>query len=299
MLIIVAAILCLASCKAEQPGAPTRPAAEQTVSPAAPGPASSGGGGYGLKIDPQAATRRTILVVTAEGFALQDVPVIWQVNGMPESSAQPDRFDCSGSRRGDRILAVAVMNGREIRSNEVIVGNTPPELGNVGLKISTTPQGDSIAVSAAPSDADNDKVTVQYAWTVNNVHAGNGGTLTRALRRGDVVRLEVIAYDGQSYSEKVFMSETIANHLPVFVEHQDFSFSGGTIRYQARALDADGDQVSFSLDSPAEGMSIDRVSGNLVWKVPDTFHGDQTATIVADDGNMGTAQYTVTFTIRE
>jgi len=260
---------------------------------------SSGGGGYGLKIDPQTATRRTTLAASAEGFTLQDVPVIWQVNGASESSAQPDRFDCSGSKRGDRIIAVAVVNGQEIRSNEVLVQNTPPELRDVHLQISTTAQGDTLAITAAPSDADEDKVTLQYSWTVNNLPAGNGETLTRALKRNDVVRVEVIAYDGQSYGEKIVLTQTIANHLPVFVEHQDFTFSGGIISYRARALDADGDQIAFSLDSPTAGMSIDRVSGTLVWKVPDDFRGDQTATVVAQDGNLGTAQYTVTFTIRE
>jgi hypothetical protein len=298
LLVIATATICLASCKSERTAAPVRPATDQAVSPA-PASLSAGEGAYSLKIDPPVANRRTTLVVVAEGFPLQAGSISWKVNGTPETSAEADRFDCSGTRKGDRVLATAVVNGREVRSNEVVIGNTPPELSDVTLQSVTTTQGESFAVSAEASDADGDKVTIQYAWTVNDVPAGNGDTLMRAVKRNDSVRVMVSAYDGQTLGESIVLSRTIANHPPVFVEHQDFTQSGGSVLYRARALDADGDEVAFSLASPVAGMTIDRLSGNFVWKVPDGFRGEQTATIVADDGHLGTAQYTVTFTIRD
>jgi len=297
-LVCAAAVLCALSCTSERPSAPGRTVPAQAESPAPASP-SAGGDGYALKLEPREATRRTILVLSAEGFALRDVRVVWQVNGSPTSSLDADRFDCAGTRRGETVRTVAVVNGREVRSNDVTIGNTPPELTNVTLLPVKFGQEDSLAVSATATDLDDDKVVIQYSWTVNDVLAGNGAELGRALKRNDAVRVEVVAYDGQAYGNKIKLNQTIANHPPVFNEHQDFVFSGSTCAYRAQALDADGDQITYSLASPAAGMSIDPASGNVVWKIPDGFRGEQPFTIVADDGHLGTARYTVTFTIRD
>lgn len=297
-LAIAAMCLCLPSCTTDRPTPSARPAPEQAASPVPASP-SPGGDGYALKIEPREATRKATLVLSAIGFSLRDGRISWQVNGAPASSADIDRFDCAGTRKGDTVRAVAVVNGREVRSNDVVVGNTPPELTNVTLLPVTTAQGESLAVSASAYDADNDNVTIQYAWTVNDVPAGNGENLNRVLKRKDWVRVEVVAHDGQAYGNRVVLNQAIANHPPVFVEHQNFTFNGGTVVYQARALDADGDQVTYALASPVEGMSIDTASGTVVWKVPAGFRGEQPVTIVADDGHSGTARYTVTCTIRE
>jgi hypothetical protein len=298
MMSLAAAVLFVPSCTSERPSppAPARSAPEQAAAPASLSP---GGEGYTLMIEPREANRRTTLLLRAEGFVLRDGKIIWQVNGVPASTAEADRFDCAGARRGETVRAIAVVNGREIRSNDVVVGNTPPEVYNVDLLPVTTAQGESLAVSASASDADDDKVTVQYTWTVNDLPAGNGGNLNRALKRNDAVRVEVKAHDGQAYGDPVVLNRTIANHPPVFIEHQNFTFNGGTVVYRAQALDVDGDQITFALASPVEGMSIDKTTGNVLWKVPPGFRGEQPVTIVADDGHLGTAQYIVTFMIRE
>jgi len=238
-------------------------------------------------------------VISAEGFALHEVRVVWQVNGVPQSSPEADRFDCAGTRRGETVRAVAVVNGREVRSNDVVIDNTPPELTEVTFMPATSAQGESLAVSATAADPDEDKVMIQYSWAVNDVLAGNGSDLGRALKRNDSVRVEVVPHDGQVYGNRIVLNRTIANHPPVFIEHQNIVFSGGTCAYRAQALDADGDQITYSLESPVAGMSIDQTSGSVLWKVPEGFRGEQPFTIVADDGHLGTARYTVTFTIRD
>jgi hypothetical protein len=298
-LVCAAAVLCVLSCtSSERPSTPARTAPEQAAS-TAPASPSTGVDGYALKIEPRDATRKTTLVLSAEGFALRDARVQWLVNGASSSSADNDRFDCIGTRRGETVRAVAVVNGREVRSNDVMIGNTPPELSDVTFMPGTSAQGESLSVSAAATDLDGDKVTIQYAWTVNDVPAGNGVDLGRALKRSDFVRVEVVPHDGQTYGSKIVLSHRIANHPPVFNEHQDFVFSGNTCAYRAQAVDADGDQITYALASPVAGMSIDQANGNVVWKVPEGFRGDQPFTIVADDGHLGTARYTVTFTIRD
>lgn len=299
-LLCIAAILSVLSCKSERPSPAAGTAPGQVVSPAPASPSTGrDGDGYALKIEPRGATRRTTLVLSAEGFALREARVVWQVNGVPRSSPDAGRFDCAGTRRGETVRAVAVANGREVRSHEVVIGNTPPELTEVTFMPATSAQGDSLAVSATAADLDEDKVTILYSWAVNDVLAGNGADLGRALRRNDAVRVEVVAYDGQAYSDRIVLNRTIANHPPVFIEHQNIVFSGSTCAYRAQALDADGDQITYALASPVAGMSIDQTSGSVLWKVPEGFRGEQPFTIVADDGHLGTARYTVTFTIRD
>ena len=297
-LLCTAAVLCVLACKSERPSQPGGTAPEQATSPASPSPSTSVDG-YTLKIEPKDATRRTTLVLSAEGFVLRDARVTWLVNGVSSSSTEIDRFDCAGTRRGETVRAVAVVNGREVRSNDVVIGNTPPELTEVTFMPAMSAQGESLAVSATAADPDEDKVTIQYSWTVNDVLAGNGADLGRALKRNDSVRVEVVPHDGQVYGNRIVLNRTIANHPPVFIEHQNIVFSGGTCAYRAQALDADGDHITYSLESPVAGMSIDQTSGSVLWKVPEGFRGEQPFTIVADDGHLGTARYTVTFTIRD
>jgi len=299
LFVYAASAMLLLSCTAEKPSPPvagTAPGQASSPAQAAPG---AGGDMYALRIEPREATRKTTLMLSTDGTALRGAPVVWQVNGAAEPSAAADRFDCAGTRKGDTVRAVAVVNGKELRSNDVVIGNTPPELTDVTFLSATSAQGESLAVAAAAVDMDNDKVTIQYAWTVNGVPAGNSAELGRALRRKDDVRVEVVAHDGQAFGSPVTLDRTIANHPPVFVEHQDFVFSGSTCVYRARATDADGDQITYALDSPVPGMSIGGTSGEVVWKVPAGFTGEQPFTIIADDGHLGTARYTVAFTIRD
>jgi hypothetical protein len=190
------------------------------------------------------------------------------------------------------------MHGREGVANEVTIGNTPPELTDVTLRPVASGQGETLAVDVSASDPDDDEISIQYRWTVNDIPSGNGQVLERPLKRNDAVSVEVIANDGRASGDPVVVSRTIANHPPRFVTHQNFDFSGSTYVYQAQATDADGDAVTFSLADQVEGMSIDRGTGRVVWNVPPGFSGDQPVTIVADDGHHGTESYSVTFSVR-
>ena len=290
-----AAVLCATACTSERTGAPAQPA-RSDASSAAP---VSAAGGLALKVLPAAPNRNYTLTIVPEGFSLSDARVTWHTDGGPASSAAADRFDCSGVPRGTKVHATAMVNGREVRSDTVTVGNTPPELCDVAVIPAQIGQDETLEVTANATDVDNDPVTIQYAWTVNDVLAGNGPKLTRPVRRGDRVRIEISANDGKDYGERVVLNRTIDNHPPVFVQHQNFSFSGGSYVYQAQATDADGDRITYGLAEPVEGMNIDQNSGKVLWNVPGNFQGERTVTIVADDGHGGTASYMVTFRINE
>ncbi len=289
-----AAVFLAASCTSERAGDPVPPARSDALSAV-----QTSNGGLALKILPGAPDRKSTLTLVPEGFSLHDARVTWYMDGSPASFAAADLFDCGGVPRGATVRATAVVNGSEVRSNTVTVGNTPPELSHVELVQTKIGQDETLAVTANAADRDDDPVTIQYAWMVNDVLAGNGPKLTRQVVRGDRVRVEVSANDGKDYGERVVLNHTIDNHPPVFVEHQNCSFSGSAYIYQAQATDADGDRITYSLEAPVEGISIDPSSGKVLWNVPAGYHGEQAVTIVANDGHGGTASYRVTFRINE
>ncbi len=53
--------------------------------------------------------------------------------------------------------------------------------------------------------------------------------------------------------------------------------------YNAKAEDPDGDVISYSLDSPPPGMSIDANSGLVEWDLTHAMPGEHAVSIVADD----------------
>jgi hypothetical protein len=287
-------VLLGSSCTSERLSAPAQ-SAQGKPSPSA---VTEQRGDLSLAITPTDANRKATLTLAAKGFSGQQTRVIWYVDGSPASSSESGRFDCSGLVRGDTVRAVAVVQGREVRSNEVTIGDTPPELSDVAFQPAQIGQNETLEVSASASDADNDPVVIQYVWTVNGVLAGNGPRLDRPTNRGDAVRVEVTANDGLMNGDRVVLNQTIANRPPVFIEDQNYSFSGNTFVYQARATDVDGDRIVYGLDGAAEGMTIDANSGKVTWSAPPDFRGDQPVTITADDGHGGVARYTLTFTLK-
>ncbi len=252
-----------------------------------------------LTLSPREPNRRSSLQLRPDGFELNRSNIRWILDGSPVASESATEFNCSQARKGSTVQAIAVIPGREVRSNEVTIVNTPPELTDVSLQPAMFGQDQTLSVSAKASDIDGDIVTIQCAWTVNGMPAGNGPTLARSLHRGDVVHVEIVAHDGTAFSRRITLDRTIDNRPPVFVEHQNVSYRGNTLVYQAQATDPDGDRISYAIESAPEGMTIDQGTGRITWTVPGGFHGEQPVTIVADDGHGGTARYTVTFTIKE
>jgi hypothetical protein len=56
-----------------------------------------------------------------------------------------------------------------------------------------------------------------------------------------------------------------------------------------KAVDADGDPLSFLLEAAPPGMVIDKETGHLVWQIPPDQLGSHRVRIVAEDGQGGKA----------
>lgn len=252
-----------------------------------------------LELSPREATRKTLLSVGPKGFKLTDATFQWLVNGMLVVSPQPYQLSAAEFPRKCTIQAKAIVRGRELLSNIVEVGNTPPEITRMQLLPLVFHPGDTLSVDYTAADIDEDKVTFSVEWTVNGVVVSKTSKLEGTVKRGDNVMVQVTPFDGESYGVPSVIERDIQNMPPTFVEHPDFSFDGKTYAYQARAIDPDGDPLTYSLASTSDGVSIDSSTGVLTWFVPADFKGTRTVTIIADDGHGGTARYTLNMTINE
>jgi hypothetical protein len=252
-----------------------------------------------LEISPKAASRDSTVTLIFTGFSASDAKIEWLLNGAPEESASPNQFTLSRARKGDTLQAKALIQGREILSNKIEIVNAPPEITSIKLLAEIVKPGDALGVAVTGSDVDGDSViTFLYEWTINGRPAGTGERIGGPVKRGDAVVVKVTPYDGESYGRSIELTREIQNLPPIIQEHGEFQFDGTRYTYQVKASDPDGDPLTYAIESPAEGMTIDKSSGLMTWNVPAEFKGKKSVSVVVTDGHGGTARYVLNITIQ-
>ena len=73
------------------------------------------------------------------------------------------------------------------------------------------------------------------------------------------------------------------NAPPVIESQPPLEFKSAIYRYDVRAVDPDGDPLTYSLDAPPQGMTIDAATGRLVWALQGVPAGEYTVNIVVED----------------
>ncbi len=92
--------------------------------------------------------------------------------------------------------------------------------------------------------------------------------------------------DDQVYD--VTVRSGVANQPPVITSTPPTAATvGAPIQYQVGAHDPDGDTLSYDLDSPPAGMTIDRTTGLISWTPTAAEAGAATATVRVLDGHGG------------
>jgi hypothetical protein len=288
LLIVIGLLLCSCTSASDKPSTPgTGQRAAQ------PGPAK---GAPAIEITPNEPTRNSIVSASANNFNLSEATVVWLVNDAIVEGYSTSQFKASEASRGDMIQAKAVLKDQEIYSNTVQVKNTPPEIKSIQFASEVRP-GDPLSIEAVGTDADGDAVTLLYEWTKNGEPAGTGKSIESQLKRDDSVMVKVTPFDGTDYGKAAVLQRKIMNMPPVILGNKGGSFDGSTYSYQVKASDPDGDALTYSLESPPAGMTIDPSGGLLKWVVPQEFKGGKNVTINVNDGNGGNTKYSITITI--
>ena len=272
---------------------PEKPA--QTVSQP---PSPSAKGDYVLEITPKDVDRTGMLSAVAQGFSLSDATMEWLVNGQPVPGEETSQFKLMNTKKGDTVQGRAILQGKEILSDSIIIKNAAPEISKIKIMPEVFRPGDTLSVEVSASDIDGDDVSISYEWIKNGEPAGNEKQMAGTVKRGDKVSVKITPFDGETYGRPVILKREIRNLPPMIVEDKKIIVKGDLFTYKVKAVDPDGDTLSYALNSAPRGMAIDQATGMIRWNIPADFQGKASFAVTVSDGNGGEAKQDLVFKTR-
>lgn len=219
----------------------------------------------------------------------------WSLNGRPLEAAGADLDVPTWARRGDRIGVEVIADNGESDSQPFTlasrVANRRP--GMTDIRIRTEERGGAGRWVAEPEaeDPDGDRLSFRYLWILNGQDSENRTAILERERakRGDEIRLEVWASDGDSESLPLKSAPfRVGNSPPEIVSRPPAMDGSGLFLYVVQATDPDGDaDLVYSLEKGPRGMSIDPSSGELQWQATLADAGEHEIRIAVDDRQGG------------
>ena len=308
-------VLALSGCSAEPP--------PQAPAPAGGGGAvaGSGGGASGNRppvvnsalIFPATVTIEMELRVEVGVEDMDGDPVTyryqWLVNGAPVSGETSPAFKTDGLKNGDRITVELTPNdgkvdGAVFTTSPVTVGNTAPDIAEITVAPAPVHRGEPLTVTVIAGDPDGDPVTLTYKWLRNDkeIPGANTATLdTKEFRKKDVLAVLVTPSDGKATNQpKAGLPVTIVNSPPSFTSTPPAGITlipakegppqEGLYEYAVIVVDPDEDPVTLELKQGPPGMTIDKATGKIAWKVTMQNAGKHKVVIAAKDNDNGITQ---------
>jgi len=151
---------------------------------------------------------------------------------------------------------VTVGNSETRDSAQLTIGNTPPTV-RASLSPDLPRVTDTIVASGEANDIDGDTTTLSFAWYVNDAPNPTQGPEFDASQtvRGDQVRVEITANDGEDDSEPSSAQVTIRNSPPVAYVRITPENPDTTHELFANAWgeDPDGDTLTFEYGWTIDG----------------------------------------------
>ncbi len=216
---------------------------------------------------------------------------VWTLDGEP-AGGNSAQLTLPAAAKGAKVqLSVTASDGQDESQAErtwADVANSPPRL----VRLSITPSREIVAgadIVARPEafDADGDPLSFRYEWTVGGRRVLEKGPVfsTRRLRRGNLVRVEVVASDGEHDSEALRSPELpIVNSPPRIVSQPGAASDSAGFSYRVRAEDPDGDTaLQFFLERAPDGMKVDARGGTITWNPALGQAGSHPVSVVVDD----------------
>jgi hypothetical protein len=249
-------------------------------------------------------TLRAVVEVDSRGVAGYRLDYTWDVAGN-RVKGNRGSITLPTLRRDDRISVRVVASNdygtSETLSAQTSVSNEPPKILDLRLGEQTDPESGDVqwVAEAWGQDPDGDPVEYRYAWFVNDMQTGDQEKTfaTSKLKRGDRVRVQVVASDGDRESATAESGTIqVANASPDITSTPPQLDASGAFTYQVEVTDPDGDpSFAYELVSGPRGMKMDSYSGLITWKPEPNQAGDNHVEIAVDDRKGGRA--TQVFTI--
>jgi hypothetical protein len=228
----------------------------------------------------------------------------WTVNGASVATGATYVLGASGEGRGAAVVCTATARdgdgATDVGVASVTVLNTPPTLASVALAPLDPAAGDSVTCTASGAlDADDDAVTVAYAWTRNGQPAGSGDTYSGTLQSGDVLSCTATPNDGAANGTPLSASVSVGNTAPDLfgpVVTPSSAAVGAVLTCAATATDVDGSNpvVTYRWSKGGQPVGTGATYTVLVTDDPTDV---LTCTATADDGEGGVTTGTATATV--
>lgn len=248
--------------------------------------------------EPVAGERVTAVVdaVDPDGDTLR-FTYRWRLDG-ERSEVTAAVFPLPDRARGQRLEVEVIATDGAHETQPVgasaWVENQPPVIEKLviepGAEITVE---QTLVASAHAVDPDGDPVETRYTWLVNDrpVEAPGRQLAAPAFRRGDRIRLQATASDGEDDSEPVTSPEIrVVNAVPRIVSSPAGFDESGSFHYTVQVQDPDRDRsLRFRLVQAPQGMNIDWLSGTVTWTPDASQTGDHDVVIEVDDQAGGVA----------
>jgi Putative Ig domain len=256
----------------------------------------------GLEVVPAQAFGTTTLHARLAGVRGPNGDVTscrWLKNGDPIPGTSTGTLTPDAFHKGDTIVAEATSEPGQppVRSNGVVIRNTPPRIVTAAALLKTDP-GASIYVAVSAVDADGDPITESYAWQRNgkDIPGQTGSTIDPSLfQKGDKVSVRVTALDGEGESAEYVSSPVVfGSNAPAITSAPPTALEdGGRFVYDVKASAPDPGALKYELVDAPDGMTING-TGRVQWTVPPDTTGTQQygVTIRVSDPTGGSSTQT-------
>jgi Putative Ig domain len=207
----------------------------------------------------------------------------------PASSTAPAHID---SRTSSNPSGAQPSPTSVTPTPQAVPGDQPPQITTARFET----EGTTVHAVAETSDPDGDKVTLQYAWMVNDKKIDEKGDSLSGLNKGDHVQAVITPNDGKEDGPAKGLFVIIANQPPKITPTQP-QYEDPNWSLQVKATDPDGDPLEYTLVKGPPGMRIDPLKGLVTWNTDGVADGKYSATVEVKDGHGGTSQYTYEVTL--
>ncbi len=222
----------------------------------------------------------------------------WFINGAAVPGEDTHELPPERLKRGDQVYVEVIpfdgtAEGAPYKTQPMVVGNTPPIVTSLVLEPSQAAPGDRLRARLQASDADHDDIRLTFRWWRNQslVKEGEEGEIdTTGFSVKDVVRVDVTPYDAGAKGQTISSGPMVlGNSPPEIVSTPVMPTRPEYFEYDVQAKDAEGDPLTYVLETAPPGMIIDKTTGRISWNIPADLAGTHRVRVVVEDGQGGSS----------
>jgi hypothetical protein len=212
-----------------------------------------------------------------------------KVETPPQKPDQPQIAETSPVPQSPKVTERVETHENAAGVSAPIKDNTAPEIVSIKLSPKLVYPGTKIKAEVEGSDKDGNEITFYYEWKKDDKILPDATTNeldTTGFKKGELVTLYATPFDGKKKG-KTRWSTTImiTNRSPEITSIPSAAVSNGKYVYEVKAVDPDGDTLTFSLEGAPSGMTIDPTTGIIQWNIPPEAKRIYSIRIVVTDGD--------------